>query len=239
MSSRIAGLVGWGKLSSQNLAESVRFVASTGVPLSRYIYSLGIPQIGTHASQLVASTYRNIESFMNAVEEASLYDIEEIYNDEISEEKLMPPFAALTGWDGSERVKGVGPTAIAALIAFSREKVLVQAAKNLASVLTVHDDGSRDTSDANSSRSDEGARKKSPFEGMTVVFTGTLPGMSRTSAQTCVKDLGAKATPSTVSKSTTLVVEGGEGMSNKARKARELGIRVIDYAEFMRLIDAS
>jgi DNA ligase (NAD+) len=175
---------------------------------------------------------------MNAVEEASLYDIEEIYNDEISEEKLMPPFAALTGWDGSERVKGVGPTAIAALIAFSREKVLVQAAKDLASVLTVHDDGSRDTSDANSSRSDEGARKKSPFEGMTVVFTGTLPGMSRTSAQNSVKDLGGQIVPA-VSKSTTLVVEGGEGTSNKARKARELGIRVIDYAEFMRLIDAS
>ena len=238
MSSRIAGLVGWGELSSQNLAESVRFVASTGVPLSRYIYSLGIPQIGTHASQLVASTYGNVELFLNAVEESSLYDIEEIYNDEVNGEKLMPPFAALTGWDGSERVKGVGPTAIAALIAFSREKVLVQAAKDLASVLTVHDDGSRDTSDANSSRSDEGARGKKPFEGMTVVFTGTLPGMSRMTAQKTVKDLGGQIVPA-VSKSTTLVVEGGEGTSNKARKARELGIRVIDYAEFMRLIDAS
>jgi len=231
-------LPGWGELSSKNLAESVRAVASAGVPLSRYIYSLGIPQIGTHASQLVASTYGDVDSFLNAVEEASLYNTNGSYTDEVGEEKPMPPFAALIGWDGSERVKGIGPTAIAALIAFSREKVLVNAAKDLASVLTIHKDRGRITSDATTSgRSDEGTRKKSPFEGMTVVFTGTLPGMSRTSAQNSVKDLGGQIVPA-VSKSTTLVVEGEVGMSKKAKKAREHGIRVIDYTEFMRLIKA-
>ncbi|KAL3785304.1 hypothetical protein ACHAW5_008336 [Stephanodiscus triporus] len=116
------------------------------------------------------------------------------------------------------------------------EKVLVKAAKDLATVLTVHDD---ETSNATSGQSDEGTRKKSTFEGMTVVFTGAIPGMSRVTAQNAVKDLGAKATPNAISKSTTLVVEGEGGTSKKARKARELGIRVIDCIQFKSLIDAS
>ena len=70
---------------------------------------------------------------------------------------------------------------------------------------------------------------------MTVVFTGALPGMSRTMAQNAVKELGAKATPNTVSKATTLVVEGDKG-GKKARQARKLDIRVIDSTEFMKLI---
>jgi DNA ligase (NAD+) len=233
-------LPGWGKLSSQNLADSVRSVASTGVPLSRFIYSLGIPQIGTHASQLVASVYGNVESFLKAVEEASHCNTDVSNIDEVGIENPMPPFPALTGWDGFDKVKGIGPTAIASLVAFSREQVLVNEAKELASVLTIHDNRSRNTSDANTSdRHAEGSQKQKPFDGMTVVFTGALPGMSREMAQNAAKDLGAKATPTAVSKATSLVVDGKEGTSNKARKARELGIRVIDYTEFMRLIDAS
>ena len=71
---------------------------------------------------------------------------------------------------------------------------------------------------------------------MTVVFTGSIPGTSRTVAQKIVKELGAKSTPNTVSKSTTLVVEGEKG-GKKARQAKELGVRVIDYTEFMKMIE--
>lgn len=236
MLEKIADLQGWGELSSQNLAESVRLVASKGVPLSRYIYSLGIPLVGTQASQLVASTYGTVASFLEALGEASLYNDDDTSMDEGSEDATIPPFVALTGENGSEKVKGIGPTAIAALLSFSKEEVLMNAAKDLADVLTVHDDSSRQAiNDSANSQSIEGQQKPMQFEGMTVVFTGTLPDMSRTVAQNTVKELGAKATPNTVSKSTTLVVEGEKG-GKKARKARELGIRVIDYAEFMALV---
>jgi DNA ligase (NAD+) len=79
------------------------------------------------------------------------------------------------------------------------------------------------------------SEEPSPFEGMTVVFTGTLPGMSRTVAQNTVKELGAKATPNTVSKSTSLVIEGEKG-GKKAGVAKNMGIRVIGYEEFMAMI---
>jgi len=236
MLNKIADLPGWGELSSQNLAESIRFVASEGVPLSRYIYSLGMPLIGTQASQLVASAYGTIDSFLEALDEASLYNDDETIMDEEGGESIMSPFVALTGEDGSEKVKGIGPTGIASLLSFSKEEVLMKAAKDLANVLTVHNDSGRQTVDSTRIRNEETEQKPSQFEGMTVVFTGTLPNMSRSMAQNTVKGLGAKATPNTVSKSTDLVVEGEKG-GKKVRKARELGVRVIDDAEFMKLID--
>jgi len=229
---KIAELPGWGVQSSQNLAESVQSVASGGVTLSRYIYSLGIPLVGTQASQLVAAAYGDVDSFLKALKEASAYEESDEADDDSS---IPPPFAALTGEDGSEKVKGIGPTAIAALLSFSKEELLMKAATDLENVLTVHDDSSRKTSGISNKGSGESNQKPLQFEGMTVVFTGALPDMSRTVAQNTVKELGAKATPNTVSKSTTLVVEGDKG-GKKARQARELGIRVIDFTEFSKLI---
>ena len=221
MLSNIADLPGWGEISSQNVADSIRVVSAEGVSLSRYIYALGIPFIGTHASQLVASTYGNVSSFLDALDEASNY-----VNDEPNDQSGdSPPFEALA------EVKGIGPAAIAALLSFSKEEVLMRAAKDLSKALKVHD-VSPPTSKMTEIKNSE---EPSPFEGMTVVFTGTLPGMSRTVAQNTVKELGAKATPNTVSKSTSLVIEGEKG-GKKAKQAKDLGIRVIGYEEFMKMI---
>jgi len=233
MLNKIAELPGWGVQSSQNLAESVQSVASGGITLSRYIYSLGIPLVGTQASQLVAAAYGDVDSFLKALKEASTYEESDEESDD--ESSIPPPFAALTGDDGSEKVKGIGPTAIAALLSFSKEEVLMKAATDLENVLTIHDDSSQKTSGISIKGSGESNQKPLQFEGMTVVFTGALPGMSRTVAQNTVKELGAKATPNMVSKSTTLVVEGDKG-GKKVRQARELGIRVIDFTEFSKLI---
>ena len=208
-------------------------MASEGVSLSRYIYSLGIPLIGTHASQLIASTYGSVDSFLEALDEASLYNNNgtELEEEDGNDSITKTPFAILTGNDGSEKVKGIGPTAISALLSFSKEEVLMKAAKDLAAVLIVHDDISRKSMNA-TINNESGP---SQFAGKTIVFTGTLPGMSRTVAQTTVKALGAKATPNTVSKATDMVVEGEKG-GKKARQARGLGVHVIDYTEFMKLI---
>lgn len=238
VSGKIADIPGWGELSSQNVAESIRSVATEGVPLSKYIYSLGIPQVGMHASQLVASKYRSVGTFLKAVQEASLYEFTgKADMNGVEREEVITPFASLTGLNGSKKVKGIGPTAISALIAFSRTEVLVKAAKDLAAVLTVHNDDSVNSSDTKNVVID--GTINSPFYGMTVVFTGSLPGMSRTMAQHAVKALGAKSTPNTISKSTSLVVHGDqEGLSKKLQKAHELGICVINYTKFIRLIES-
>ena len=230
MLEKIADLPGWGPLSSQNLAESVQTVASGSVPLSRFIYSLGIRFIGTQGSQLIASSYKNIDAFLGALDKASSYNEENDEDDNV-------PFTLLVRDDESEKVKGIGPTALSALLAFSKEEVLMKAARDLANALTILDDESGNTSLTNTpTGGDDTNANPSPFDGMTIVFTGTLPSMSRTAAQTTVKERGAKATPNTVSKSTSLVVEGEKG-GKKARQAREMGIRVIDADKFMQLLE--
>jgi DNA ligase (NAD+) len=75
-----------------------------------------------------------------------------------------------------------------------------------------------------------------PFAGKTVVLTGTLEQLGRKEAQELIKSLGGKSAGS-VSKKTDLVIAGAKAGS-KLKKARELGIEVIDEAEFLERAEA-
>ena len=72
------------------------------------------------------------------------------------------------------------------------------------------------------------------FYGKTLVFTGTMPTLGRAEAQTMAQDVGAKVS-SSVSKKTDYVIAGAEAGS-KLEKAQQLGVAVIDEAEFLRLL---
>lgn len=72
------------------------------------------------------------------------------------------------------------------------------------------------------------------FSGKTVVLTGTLSSYGRKEATSLLEDLGAKVT-SSVSKATDLVIAGEEAGS-KLDKAQQLGIQVLNEAEFLALI---
>ena len=74
---------------------------------------------------------------------------------------------------------------------------------------------------------------ETPLAGKTLVFTGTMATMSRPEAKARAETLGAKVTDS-VSKKTDLVVVGADAGS-KARKAAELGVRVITEQEWREL----
>ena len=72
------------------------------------------------------------------------------------------------------------------------------------------------------------------FSGKTVVLTGTLEAMGRKEATELLENLGAKVTGS-VSKATDVVI-AGPGAGSKLDKAQQLGVTVIDEAEFLELI---
>ena len=72
------------------------------------------------------------------------------------------------------------------------------------------------------------------FAGLTFVLTGELSAYSRKEAGEKLEALGAKVSGS-VSKKTSCVV-AGEAAGSKLRKAQELGVPVIDEAQFLTLI---
>ena len=70
--------------------------------------------------------------------------------------------------------------------------------------------------------------------GMTIVVTGTLPTLGRKEAEELIVKNGGKASGS-VSKKTSLVL-AGEAAGSKLTKANELGIKVIDEAQFLSML---
>lgn len=78
------------------------------------------------------------------------------------------------------------------------------------------------------------SQEDNTFFGKTLVFTGTMPTLGRAEAKTMAQDVGAKVSGS-VSKKTDYVIAGAEAGS-KLEKAQQLGVTVIDEAEFLRLL---
>ncbi|MCR5156604.1 MAG: NAD-dependent DNA ligase LigA [Butyrivibrio sp.] len=74
------------------------------------------------------------------------------------------------------------------------------------------------------------------LSGMTIVVTGTLPTLGRKEAEELITKNGGKASGS-VSKKTSMVL-AGEAAGSKLTKAQELGIRIIDEAEFLNMINS-
>ena len=84
---------------------------------------------------------------------------------------------------------------------------------------------------------EEGAPAEKPpqiLAGMTVVLTGTLPTLTRDAAKDMLEAAGAKVAGS-VSKKTSYVVAGADAGS-KLAKAEELGVKVLDEAGMLALL---
>ena len=73
------------------------------------------------------------------------------------------------------------------------------------------------------------------LSGVTVVATGTLEGYTREGAQEAIIAAGGKAA-SSVSKKTDFVA-AGPGAGSKLAKAEELGVRILDAAQFKKLVE--
>ena len=234
----MAELPGWGKRSCQNLKRSIERVASNGISLGRFIYSLGIRHVGKHSSELISSSYGTVERFLQTLDATNdIANVVPAINgktkgsqidagvDERSE--LFNRFQPL------QVQLGIGPTIIESLDVFSKNDELVAAAKDLSRYVKVLDQSvetpdaiGNDTTEANSSK---------PWRGFRVVFTGTLGAISRPDAHDMAKKLGAKSTPGSVSKSTDLVVYGVKG-GKKLEQARALGIATMPAGDFLKLI---
>ncbi|MDP7123335.1 MAG: NAD-dependent DNA ligase LigA, partial [Alphaproteobacteria bacterium] len=194
----IAEREGWGAQSVENLLAAVE--ARRTIPLERFIYALGIRQVGQATSRLLAREYVSLARWRAAM-------------------------AALAGNDEEvradlENIDGIGPSMAGDLAAFFAEPHNVEVLDTLEGELTVADFTAPET--------------ESPLSGKTVVFTGTLEGMSRGEAKSRAESLGARVAGS-VSKKTNYVV-AGPGAGSKAKKAAELGVTVLSEEEWSEMI---
>lgn len=73
------------------------------------------------------------------------------------------------------------------------------------------------------------------FDGLTFVLTGTLPNLTRDAAKEKIESAGGRISGS-VSKKTDYVV-AGEGAGSKLDKAQALGVKVVDEAGLLALLD--
>jgi DNA ligase (NAD+) len=194
-----AGIEGWGELRFANLMQAIE--ARRKVTLPRFIFALGIRQVGEATARLLAKQYGSLKAWRQAMEAAARGDAE-----------------ALADLDN---VEGIGPSMAKDIVDFFAEKHNRAALDELEKEIEVED--FRAPSAAGS-----------PVAGKTVVFTGTLESMGRNEAKARAEALGAKVAGS-VSKKTDCVVVGADAGS-KAAKAKELGVKMLSEAEWLKLI---
>ena len=218
----VAELPGWGTKSIEKLQAQLN---STSTSLSRYIYSLGIRHVGLQCSIWMAQHFQSVEAFLEALERTSTW-VEG--DDDVNSEEREHPLTVL------EEEPGIGPVVVASLVAVSQQPQWLEAAKRLAKAITVQDEVL-----PSSSTSSTTSEESKPWAGFKVVFTGSIPGLSRTNAQALAKSvLGAKATPSSVSSGTSLVVSGNKG-GKKLDRAMELGIPTMAGEEYIELLKSN
>eukprot|EP00980_Cylindrotheca_fusiformis_P029917 scaffold24028_cov152-Cylindrotheca_fusiformis.AAC.8 len=224
----IEKLPGWGEKSASNLRKSIQDARTRGVSLGRFIYALGIRHVGKHSSELVASIYGTKEAFLHALENAKDWkEQEEEYN---GVDASTCPFPEMQG------KLGIGPVLIRSLASFSKTEELVKAAEDLGQAVHVLDESLEPSSSDNVELSSEDENK--PWKGFRVVFTGAIKHLSRNDAQEAAKKLGAKSTPSSVSKSTDLVVHGDKG-GKKLQQALDFGIQTMPADDFIQLLKSN
>ncbi|MFN0250528.1 MAG: helix-hairpin-helix domain-containing protein, partial [Kofleriaceae bacterium] len=120
--------------------------------------------------------------------------------------------------DELQHVDGIGPEVAARAVGWFAE------AANRATIARLLDGGVEIAAPA-------AAAGSGFFTGKTVVFTGTLEGLGRAEAKQVVEDQGGKVASSVSAKTDYLVVGGKPG--SKAKKAEELGVKVLLEPEFL------
>ena len=127
-------------------------------------------------------------------------------------------------WEELLSIDGVGTTLATSVVSSFQQEAERASIDRLVAELDVQDAVRRVATD-------------SPVAGLTVVFTGTLERMTRAEAKARAEALGAKVSGSVSAKTDLLVA--GPGAGSKAKKAAELGVRVIDEDEWMQIAEGA
>ncbi len=186
---KLLELPGFAEKSADNLLKGIE--KAKNPTLAKFIYALGIPNVGEYTAGVLAEHFRTWERFSKAT------------------------------YDELLAIKGIGPETAMSIVKFFKEP------RNMEMIEKMFKAGVKPQSLE--------VIKDSPFAGKVVVFTGALSSMTRDEAKSWVERLGGKVSNS-VSRKTDLVVVG-ENPGSKYQRAQQLGIKMVNEEEFLKMIE--
>lgn len=210
---QLVGLERMGEKSADNLLTAI--AKSKATTLARFLYALGIPEVGEVTAQTLADNFGSLDALQQA---ALQYNVALEKARRVADKNLIKQLAG----EKLRQVLDIGPEAAASLAEFFREPHNQSVIASLRAA-GVHwpEGGAR--------LSGEGRLKGKNF-----VLTGTLTSMTREQAKQRIHALGGKVSGS-VSQITDYLVVGTEPGS-KLAEARRLGVHELSEAELQALL---
>jgi DNA ligase (NAD+) len=172
---------GFGEVSVRKLLAAIE--ARREISLERFIYALGIKQVGETTARALARGYSHWQAFHDAA---------------LAVADASHPERQQEARQDMDALDQIGDTVIDAVAAFFGEAHNRKLVENLTKEVRT--------------REAEQPTRDSPIAGKTIVFTGTLEKVTRDEAKALAERLGAKVSGS-VSKKTDFVVAGPEAGS--------------------------
>ena len=201
-------------------------------PLSRWLYALAIPDVGKTTATDLARFHETIE---DVADSQALRDVVAYHeskgdkqtSDELADRLIKSGFAGPSKSKADKQrgiVTAVGPVVAQSVLDF------FSSAAGKRTLQRMNKLGIKPAPEKIS------AKKMAalPWAGKTFVLTGTLPTMTREEASAKIEALGGRVSGS-VSKKTDYVLAGSEAGS-KLDKAKDLGVKIIDEAEFKKML---
>lgn len=201
-----------GEKSADNLLAAL--TESKKNELDKLLFALGIRHVGAKVARTLAALYGSMDNLLNTgvVELAKITELKKQAKNKKQAKKS----------NAEDKFKDMGEKIAESVVTwFSTPSNLDLLERLAAAGLTM-------------TFTPPASQEDNPFFGKTLVFTGTMPTLGRAEAKTMAQDVGAKVSGS-VSKKTDYVIAGAEAGS-KLEKAQQLGVTVIDEAEFLRLL---
>jgi DNA ligase (NAD+) len=215
----------------KNATKAVRAIErAKTLPLSRWLFALAIPDVGKTTATQLARFHENIE---DVADSTLLRDVVDYHAKGKSERKEIAERLIRAGFAKRSKSKigkqsgivtEVGPVVAKSVLDFFASdagKTILRRTRQL---------GIEPKSEKISTK----RAADLPLAGKTFVLTGTLPSMTRDEATGKIEALGGHVSGS-VSNNTDYVLAGAEPGS-KFDKAKRLGVRVIDEAEFRKML---
>jgi DNA ligase (NAD+) len=245
-------------LGAKNAAKLVEALErSRTLPLARWLFALGIPNVGAANARQVAAVHRDLQDLADS---PILRDVARLYELQEEAARTNPRSAAVRALGIEERIAATERHSklldeLEALGESLERRKLAVRDKSAGAKFTspLKPETSRairmffisDAGRALVARLDQlginpqveraAVEGDGPLVGRTYVITGTLASGGRSDAAKRLRALGARVTDS-VSKETTALIAGDNAGGTKFSHAQELGIPILSEAEYLDLL---